>query len=211
MNTHAPEDVKQSPPKDVEELSRGEVTQLLLDWNKGDAAARDQLVTLVYGQLRRMAHRRLLRERVGHTIQTGTLVNEVYLRLFGATGVPCRNRKEFFGIVARQMRQVLVDAARKRGVKKRGGNQRHVPLEDATLAVPALNLDLIALDEALDALAGYDEELSQVVELLYFAGFTIEETAEILGVSTDTVKRRWQKAKIYLHDELTRAKGASDE
>lgn len=183
---------------------------MLLDWNNGDAAARDRLTPLVYDELQRMAHRLLLGERVGHTMQTGTLVHEVYLRLFDANGVPCRNRKEFFGIVARQMRQVLVDAARKRGGKRRGGNRRHVPLEDATSVAPALNLDLIALSEALDALAQRDEELSQVVELHHFAGFTIELTAEIMGIPPYEVKRRLKKAKIYLHDELTRTKGASD-
>jgi RNA polymerase sigma factor (TIGR02999 family) len=210
MNAHTPEDVKRSLSEDEDKLSRGEVTRLLSDWNNGDAAARDRLVTLVYEELRRMAHRRLLRERVGHTLQTGALVNEVYLRLFNATGVPCQNRKEFFGIVARQMRQVLADAARKRGVKKRGGNQHHVPLEDAMLFIPALNVDLIALDEALDTLAQYDEELSQVIELHYFTGFTIEETAEIMRISIPQVKRLLKKAKIYLHDELTWTKGASD-
>jgi RNA polymerase sigma factor (TIGR02999 family) len=210
MNTHAPEDVKQSLPEergeDLEELSRGEVTRLLLDWNNGDAAARDRLVTLVYGELRRMAHLLLLGERVGHSMQTGALVNEVYLRLFDANGVPCRNRKEFFGIVARQMRQVLVDAARNRKVKKRGGSRRRVPLEDAALVAPALNLDLIALGEALDTLAQLDEELCRVVELHHFAGFTIEETAEIMSIPVYEVKRLLKKAKIYLHDELTRTK-----
>ncbi len=210
MNTHAPEDPKRSLPEDKSELSRGEVTQLLSDWNNGDAAARDQLVTLVYGELRRMAHLHLLRERDWHSMQTGTLAHEVYLRLFEANGVPCRNREEFYCIIARLMREILVDAARKRRSGKRGGDQIRVPLEDATAAAPAFDLDLIALNEALDTLARLDEGLSQVVELRYFAGQTIEETADILGVSADTVKRRWRKARIYLHDELTRAKGASD-
>ncbi|MGE0133202.1 MAG: ECF-type sigma factor [Blastocatellales bacterium] len=191
MNTHAP-------------LPLEDVTRLLVDWNNGDAAARDRLVTLVYGELRRMAHRRLLRERAGHTMRTGTLAHEVYLGLFNANGVPCRNREEFFCIVAGLMRQILVDAARKRRAGKRGGRTIHIPLEDVILATPALNLDLIALDEALDALARCDKALSQIVELHYFAGLTIEETAEILGVSADKVKRRWQRARIYLHDELTR-------
>ncbi|MGH9938229.1 MAG: ECF-type sigma factor [Blastocatellia bacterium] len=213
MNIHTPEDVERYPPEvgaeDEEELSRGEVTQLLLDWNNGDASARDRLAALVYVELRRMAHRRLLGERAGHTLQTGALVNEVYLRLFGGARAPGRNRREFFGIVARQMRRVLVDAARKRNVKKRGGNRRHVPLEDVTLVVRALDLDLVALGEALDALAQCDEELSQVIELHYFAGFTIEETAEIMGIPIHVVKRLLKKARIYLHDELTRTKGAS--
>jgi RNA polymerase sigma factor (TIGR02999 family) len=188
MNTHTPEDV----------------TRLLTDWNNGDAAARDQLVTLVYGELRRMAHRRLQLERDGHTMRTGTLAHEVYLRLFKANGLPCRNREEFLCIVAKLMRQVLVEAARKRRAEKRGGGPVHVPLEEVTVVAPALNPDLIALDEALDALARNDRELSQVVELHYFAGLTIEETADILGVSKDEVKRRWRRARIYLHDEMTR-------
>jgi RNA polymerase sigma factor (TIGR02999 family) len=208
MNTRAPEDAKRPPSEDDGELSRGEVTRLLSDWNKGDATARDRLVTLVYGELRRMAHLHLLRERGGHSIQTGTLAHEVYLRLFEANGMPCRSREEFYCIIARLMREILIDAARKRRSGKRGGNQVRVPLEDETAIAPAPDLDLIALDEALDALARLDESLSQVVELRYFAGQTIEETADILGVSAETVKRRWQKARIYLHDELTRTKGA---
>jgi len=194
MNTHTP------PPLE-------DVTRLLTDWNNGDAAARDQLVTLVYGELRRMAHRRLQLERDGHTMRTGTLAHEVYLRLFKANGVPCRNREEFFCIVAKLMREILVEAARKRHAEKRGGDPIHVPLEDVTVVTPALNLDLIALDEALDALARNDRELSQVVELHYFAGLTIEETADILSVSKDEVKRRWRRARIYLHDEMTRTEG----
>jgi len=186
MNTHTPEDV----------------TRLLTDWNNGDAAARDQLVTLVYGELRRMAHRRLQLERNGHTMRTGTLAHEVYLRLFKANSLPCRNREEFFCIVANLMRQILVEAARKRRAEKRGGDPIHISLEDVTVVAPALNPDLIALDEALAALARYDRELSQVVELHYFAGLTIEETADILGVSNDEVKRRWRRARIYLHDTL---------
>jgi RNA polymerase sigma factor (TIGR02999 family) len=181
-----------------------EVTRLLTDWNNGDAAARDQLVTLVYGELRLMAHRRLLFERDGHTMRTGTLAHEVYLRLFKSNGLPCRNREEFYCIVAKQMRQILVEAARKRHAEKRGGDPIYLPLEDVTVVTPALNPDLIALDEALDALARCDRELSQVVELHYFAGFTIEETADILGVSKDEVKRRWRKARIYLHDEMVK-------
>jgi RNA polymerase sigma factor (TIGR02999 family) len=186
MNTHTPEDV----------------TRLLTDWNNGDAAARDQLVTLVYGELRRMAHRRLQLERDGHSMRTGTLAHEVYLRLFKANGLPCRSREEFYCIVAKLMRQILVEAARKRRAEKRGGDPIHVPLEDVTVVTPAPNPDLIALDEALDALARNDRELSQVVELHYFAGLTIEKTADILGVSKDEVKRRWRRARVYLHDEM---------
>jgi RNA polymerase sigma factor (TIGR02999 family) len=203
MNTQAPEDMNRSLSVDEVELSRGEVTRLLSDWNNGDAAALDRLVTLVYGELLRMARQRLRRERVGHTMQTGTLVHEVYLRLNEAGGVECRNREEFFRIAARLMRQVLVDFARKRRAAKRGGSRIRVSLGDAMAFVPALDTDLVALHDALNDLAVYDKELVQVVELLYFADHTIEETADILGVSTATVKRRWKKAKIYLLKILT--------
>src|SRR5262249_48128095 len=198
MNRHAPEDVQQSFSEDEGELSRGEVTRLLSDWNNGDAAALDRLVTLVYEELRRMAHQHLRRERIGHTAQTGTLVHEVCLRLIEANDVECQNREEFFRLVARLMRQVLVDFARKRRAVKRGGSWVKVSLEDVTAFMPTLDPDLIAIHEALDDLARHDKELVQVVELLYFAGYTIEETADTLGVSTNTVKRRWKKAKFYL-------------
>jgi RNA polymerase sigma-70 factor, ECF subfamily len=205
MNTHTPEDVKRSLSEDEVELSRGEVTRLLSDWNNGDAAARDRLVTLVYGELRRMAHQRLRRERVGHTLQTTALVHEVYLRLMKASDVGCQNREEFFRIAARLMREVLVDFARKRDAVKRGGRWIRASLESAKAFTPARNPDLIALDAALDELARYDKELVEVVESLYFDDHTIEETADILGVSTATVKRRWKKAKIYLLKIMTGA------
>jgi RNA polymerase sigma factor (TIGR02999 family) len=210
MNTHTPEDVKRSPSADEVELSRGEVTRLLSDWNNGDATALDRLVTLVYGELRRMAHQRLRREHVGHTMQTGTLVQEVCLRLIEASDVECQNREEFFRITARLMRHVLVDFARERRAVKRGGSRIRVSLEDTMVFAPALDTDLVALNEALDDLARYDKELVEVVELLYFFGYTIEETADILGVSTDTVKRRWKKAKIYLLKILTGAEGGGN-
>src|SRR5262249_46083241 len=227
MNTHAPEDVMRSLSADEVELSRGEVTRLLSDWNNGDATALDRLVTLVHEELRRMAHQRLRRERIGHTVQTGTLVQEVYLRLIEANDVECQNREEFFRIAAQLMRHVLVDFARKRHAVKRGGGRVQVSIEDAKAVTPApdprlgadndakgvtppLDPDLIAIHEALDDLARYDKELVQVVELLYFFGFTAEETAKIMGVSTDTVKRRWKKAKIYLLKILTDAEGGGD-
>src|SRR5262245_58091139 len=214
MNTQAPEDAKRSLSEDEDKLSRGEVTRLLSDWNNGDAAALDRLVTLVYEELWRMAHQHLRRERIGHTVQTGTLVHEVYLRLIEANDVDCQNREEFFRIAARLMRHVLVDFARKRYAVKRGGSRVKASLEDATEFTPALDPeldpDLIAIHEALDDLARRDKELVQVVELLYFAGYTIGETADILGVSTDTVKRRWKKAKIYLLKTLTDAEGGGD-
>jgi RNA polymerase sigma factor (TIGR02999 family) len=158
-----------------------------------------------------MAHQHLRRERIGHMARTGTLVQEVCLRLIEASDVECRNREEFFRIAARLMRHVLVDFARKRRAVKRGGSWVKVSLEDAKAFTPALDIDLVALHEALDDLARYDKELDQVVELLYFAGYTTEETAKILGVSTDTVKRRWKKAKIYLLKILTDAEAAMDQ
>src|SRR5262245_5431533 len=182
MNIHAPEDVMRSPSADEVELSRGEVTRLLLDWNNGDETALDRLVPLVHGELLRMAHRRLRRERIGHTMQTGTLVQEVYLRFIKASNVECRNREEFFRIAARLMRQVLVDFARKRLAVKRGQSRIRVPLEDAkalpaldtdlvalnespTAFKPARDADLVALNEALNKLAWYDKELVEVVDL----------------------------------------------
>jgi RNA polymerase sigma factor (TIGR02999 family) len=214
MNTHAPEDVMRSPSADEVELSRSEVTRLLSDWNNGDAAALDRLVPLVYEELKRMARQHLRRERIRHTVQTGTLVHEVCLRLIESNYVGCQSRKEFFGIAARLMRRVLVDFARKRGAAKRGWSPVKVSLEDAMALTPEvdpkLDSDFIAIHEALDDLARYDEELVKVVELLYFAGYTAEETAKILGVSTDTVKRRWKKAKIYLLKILTDADGGGD-
>jgi RNA polymerase sigma factor (TIGR02999 family) len=211
MNTHAPEDLKRSLSEDEDKLSRGEVTRLLLDWNKGDASALDRLIELVYDELKRMAHRYLRRKRVEHILHTGTLVDEVYLALYKANNVECQNRKEFFRIAAQQMRHVLVEFARKYYALKRGGGLIQISLEDAAAVTPPINVDLIALHEALDELARYDKELSEVVELLYFAGYTIEETAEILGVATDTVKRRWKKAKIHLLKILTDAEGGDDE
>src|SRR5262249_23925619 len=136
MTTHAPEDAKRSLSEDEGKLSRGEVTQLLLDWNNGDAAALDRLVTLVYEELGRMAHQHLRRERIGHAMQTGTLVHEVYLRLIEANDVECQNREEFFRIAAQLMRHVLVDFARKRRAIKRGGSRVKISLEDATAFTP---------------------------------------------------------------------------
>jgi len=210
MNTHAPEDAKRSLSENEGKLSRGEVTRLLLDWNNGEASAQDRLVTLVYDELKRMARQHLRRERIGHMIQTGTLVHEVCLRLIESNDLVCQSREEFLGIAARLMRHVLVDFARKRRAGKRGGSRVKVSLEDATAFTPAIDPDLVALHEALDDLARRDKELVQVVELLYIAGYTIEETADVLGVSTNTVKRRWKKAKIYLLKTLTDTEGGGD-
>lgn len=210
MNTPVIEEPKPVTEEPEKEPERGEVTRMIEDWNNGDTTARDRLLSLVYGELRRMAHLRLMGERFGHTMLTGTLAGEVYLRLSKAKGVPCHNRKEFFSIAARLMRHALVEAARKRDSQRRGGDQIRLALENVTVITPELDLDLIALNQALEELEKLDKELSQVIELHYFAGFTLEQTAELLGVSDDTVKRRLKKAKAYLHKILTSAKGASD-
>jgi RNA polymerase sigma-70 factor, ECF subfamily len=186
------------------------VTQLLEGLKNGDEAARDQFWALVYDRLQRMAHQHLQRERIGHTMQTGTLVHEVYLKLFKSNSLPCRDQREFFGIAARLMRQILVDVARNRRAKKHGANRIQVTFGNEATAIPARTTDLVNLDESLDALAQHDKTLSLVVELRYFGGYTIKETAEILDVSLDTVKQRWKRARIYLYKALTDAEGESD-
>ncbi|MGE0886298.1 MAG: ECF-type sigma factor [Blastocatellales bacterium] len=198
------------PIEKEEEPSRGEITLLLEAWNNGDVTARDRLLALVYGELRRMAHRRLLGERAGHTMLTGTLVGEVYLRLSSGKGVRCQNHREFFAIAARLMRHALVDAARKRNSQQCGGGQAPVSLEDATLATQPLDWKLIAVSEALEILKEFDRELCEVTELHYFGGFTVEQTAELMEISVDQVKRRLRKARAHLHKILTSNEGASD-
>ena len=210
MNTpviEEPEPVTEEPEKKSE---RGEVTRLLEEWNNGDTAARERLLSLVYGELQRMAHLRLQREYEAHQVHTGTLAHEVCLRLLNSGDVPGQNHKEFFRLVGRQMLEVLIDLARKRNAKQRGGNQIHVPLEAATLVTPALNFNFFEFKEKLEMLEGFAPELSEVIVLHYFAGLTVEKIAAMLGVSTDKVKRRLQKARAYLHEEPTPAKGASN-
>lgn len=197
-------------PAREEEPSRGEVTLLLEEWNNGDVTARDRLLALVYGELRRMAHRRLLGERAGHTMLTGTLVGEVYLRLSSGKGVRCQNHKEFFAIAARLMRHALVDAARKRNSQQCGGGRLPVSLEEVTLATQPLDWKLIAVSEAMEILKEFDPELCEVIELHYFGGFTVEQVAELMDISVDQVKRRLKKARAHLYKILTLTKGASD-
>ena len=186
----------------AEPLSQ-EVTRLLIAWRQGEQAALDELIPLVYGELRRIATHYLRRERRGHTLQTSALVNEAFLRLIDQT-VDWRNRAQFFGISAQLMRQILVDHARHRGRAKRGGEQLHVELEEALDVAQTRDTDLVALDEALSALAQLDQQQSRVVELRYFGGLTIAETAEVLGVSSSTVVREWDLARTWLLRELTK-------
>jgi RNA polymerase sigma factor (TIGR02999 family) len=185
----------------------GEVTELLRQYRAGKREALDHLVPVVYGELRRIAARYMRAEGDGHTLQATALVNEAYLRLVDQRDVEWQNRAHFFGVAAQVMRRLLVDHARGRNRRKRGGGIAVVPLEDHDVAGPAPDdaVDLVALDAALDRLAELSPQQSRVVELRYFAGLSIEETAEVLGVSTMTVKRAWAMARAWLHRELTGA------
>jgi RNA polymerase sigma factor (TIGR02999 family) len=178
------------------------VTQLLRAWNEGDEAARDELVPLVERELHRLARAYMHRERTGHTLQATALVNEVFLRLAHGSNPRWQDRAHFVGIAARLMRQVLVDHARARSYQKRGAGALQVPLDDAQLAIPELSVDVIAVDRALEAFATIDPRKSRVVELRFFGGLNVEETAEVLGISTETVKRDWRIAKLWLSREL---------
>ena len=175
---------------------------MLLAWNRGDPDALDALLPVVYDELRRLAAHYLRGERVGHTLQATALVNEAYLRLIEVRKVQWQNRAHFFAMAARLMRRILVDAARARGYQKRGGGAPIVALEEALVVSDEPGRDLVALDEALTALAALDPRMSQVVEMRFFGGLSLDETAEALHVSRDTVKRDWKMAKLWLLREL---------
>lgn len=179
------------------------VTALLQAWSAGDRTALDRLVPLVHAELRRLARRYMRRERTGHTLQTTALIHEAYIRLVDVQGVNWQNRAHFFGISARVMRRVLVDVARERGYRKRGGGDRRVPLDDAMLVTEAPDQDLLALDGALNALADVDARKSRAIELRFFGGLSIEEAALVLEVSPETVKRDCRLAKAWLLRWLT--------
>jgi len=182
------------------------LTVLLQAWRKGDTAARDQFFTLVYDELHRTARRFMRHERAGHTLQASALVNEAYLRLIDANQVQWQDRAHFFGIAAHFMRRILVDAARRKEFAKRGGGTHRRTFDEALVVTPELSPDLVALDDALDALAKIDARKSKVVELRFFGGLTNEEIADALGISTDTVTRDWQVAKLWLRREMKREK-----
>jgi len=183
--------------------SAQEVTQLLVDWSNGDKAALDRLMPLVYDELRRIAHLHMGRERPGHTLQTTALLNEAYLRLAGQRGVHWQNRSHFFAISAQMMRRILIDYARKRQYAKRGGGALQLSLDEAAVLAPERPACLLLLDEALTSLASLDPQQSRIVELRYFGGLTIDETAEALGLSVDKVKREWSTAKAWLYREMS--------
>jgi RNA polymerase sigma-70 factor (ECF subfamily) len=179
------------------------VTALLQAWSAGDRTALDRLVPLVHAELRRLASRYMRRERVGHTLQTTALIHEAYIRLVEAREINWQNRAHFFGISARVMRRVLVDLARERGYRKRGGGERRVPLDEAMLIADPPDSDLSALDDALNALAEIDARKSRAIELRFFGGLSIEEAALVLEVSPETVKRDCRLAKAWLLRWLT--------
>ena len=185
-------------------LAPQEVTQMLLDWSQGDQQALDRLIPVVYGELRRLASRHLRRERADHTLQTTALIHEAYLKLIEQRNVQWQNRAHFFGIAARLMRRILVDYARSKDASKRGGGEIHLALDEALDEAEAQDADLIALDDALTSLASFDSRQSRIVELRYFGGLTIEETAEAIGVSPATVEREWNLARAWLRRELSR-------
>lgn len=188
----------------------GAVTQLLLQWRSGDQAALDQIFPLVYEDLRRQARQALRRERAGQTLETRALVNEAYLRLVGAGQVDWHGRAHFLAIAAEVMRRVLVERARRRQRRKRGGDWTRVTLSESALIEREGVTDLVALDEALEWLRQYKPRKAQVVVLRFFGGLTIEETAAALGISTDTVKTDWQTARLWLAERLG-GKEARDE
>jgi RNA polymerase sigma factor (TIGR02999 family) len=189
--------------------STQEITQLLRAWGGGDKAALEELTRLCYEELRRIARQHMRREQSGHTLQASALVNEAYLRLADWKNVEWQNRAHFFAMAARVMRNILVDFARKRGRAKRGAAPLLVSLSAAAHVSRERSADLLALDEALDALAALSPRQSRVVELKYFGGLTNEEAAEVLKVSPDTVRRDWRLAQAWLYRELSK-KAVSD-
>ena len=180
-----------------------EVTRLLLDWRNGDEGALERLTPLVYAELRRLARRYMRGEREGHTLDGTALVHEAYLRLAGGGGPEWQNRAHFFGVAARLMRQILVEHARRHHADKRGGGERAVPLEESAIFTPARAAGLVALDEALQALARLDPRKSRIVELRYFGGLQIEEIGEVERLSVATVRRQMRMAEAWLHREMS--------
>lgn len=179
------------------------VTQLLIGWSNGDREALDALLPVVYEELRKQAANYLRRERVGHTLQTTALIHEAYLKLVDQKNVHWQNRAHFFGIAAQLMRRILVDHARTKKRAKRGGSNIRVSFNEANVLAPSQNLDIVALDEALERLSEIDEQQSRIVELRFFSGLTVEETAAVLAISPATVKRDWSMAKAWLHREIS--------
>ncbi len=189
----------------MSESFKHEITGLLKAWGDGDKTALDRLTPFVYDELHRLARYYMSGERAGHLLQTSALVNEAYLRLVDSSQVRWQNRAHFFAVSAQMMRRILVDFARSRDNQKRGGGMIQVSLAEAVAVSPDQDCDLVALDEALETLATVDERKSKVVELRFFGGLSVEETAEVLTISVDTVMRDWKFAKVWLLRELSKA------
>ena len=188
------------------ESSPEQITQLLVAWSDGDQAALEELMPVVYAELHRLARRYMRRENPGHTLQTSALVNEAYLRLVDVKSLRWQNRAHFFAVSARIMRRILVDLARERQGLKRGGRAQRITLDEGMALSPRKDVDLLALDEALQRLAALSARQSQVVELRYFGGLNEEEVAEALKVSPRTVRQDWSLARIWLYRELSRGR-----
>ena len=178
------------------------ITQLLLDWSDGNQAALEHLTPMVYGELHRLAHHHMNRERAGHTLQTSALVNEAFMRLVDQKNVKWNNRAHFFAIAAQMMRRILVDYARSHLYAKRGAGAVHVSLDQAGLVAKEPSAEVTALDEALTKLESIDPQQARVVELKFFGGLTIKETADVMRISVDMVKREWSTAKAWLYREM---------
>ena len=183
--------------------STPEITLLLKAWSSGDQTAREKLIAVVYDELRKIASQYLRRERQHHTLQATALANEAYLKLVDLSEVTWQDRAHFFAVAAQVMRHILVDYARQQGAEKRGGGLQKLTLDEAISWMSERDLDLLALDEALAQLASFDPQQSQVVELRFFGGLSIEETAAVMGLSTATIKREWMLAKAWLHQKLS--------
>jgi RNA polymerase sigma factor (TIGR02999 family) len=179
-----------------------QVTQLLSDWSSGDQSARDQLMPLVYDELHRLAHNYMKRESPGHTLQTSALVNEAFVKLVDQRNVRWQNRAHFFGIAAQLMRRILVDHARSRQSAKRGGGSHSISFDEALVISDERSAEVVAVHEALERLSELDTRKGQIVELRFFGGLSIDETAEVLGVSPGTVMRDWTMAKAWLRREM---------
>jgi RNA polymerase sigma-70 factor (ECF subfamily) len=180
-----------------------EVTQLLMDWSSGNQAALDRLIPMVDRELHRLAHHYMRRENAGHTLQTTALVNEVYLKLIDQKNVHWKNRAHFFALSAQLMRRILVDHARNRQYAKRGGGARRISFDEALVVSSERGTDLVALDDALNKLTSIDLRKAKVVELRFFGGLSVEETAEALQISAVTVMREWSMAKAWLYNSLS--------
>ena len=189
--------------KSVQRNSSNQVTTLLYRWREGDREALEQLMPLVYEELRRLAHYYLRQERSDHTLQSTALVHEAYLRLAGQKTPEWQNRAHFFGIAARIMRQILMEYARGRGAAKRGGGACKITLDEDFKAPDEIGVDVVALDKALNELSEIDEQQGRIVELRFFGGLTIEDTSEVLGISPATVKRDWVTARAWLYRAMT--------